>query len=274
MYLYQYENLKVEALSIGGIENCFVLPEHDIAIDVGRCPERIVNVPVIFLTHGHLDHSAGLPYYFSQRSLKGKPPGMVYVPVKTAGRLKKICKLWHKVENFKYDISIVPIKPKTEIFIKNKYFIRSLSSYHRIESLAYALIRKTTKLKKEYLKLPGNKIKELKEQNVDIFENKEICEAVFSGDTTIEFIKNTPEAKNAKVLFLECTYIDKKRTVERARKWGHIHLDEIIENQEIFQNEKIVFSHFSRRYTSSYIKSVLNKKLPVHLKNKVDMIFF
>ena len=93
----------------------------------------------------------------------------------------------------------------------------------------------------------------------------------FSGDSTIEFVLKNELVQKTKVLFLECTYIDNKRDVARAREWGHTHLDEIIENFDYFQNEKLVLVHFSKRYHKNKIKKVLRKRLPSKLQDKVDI---
>ncbi len=269
---YNYGSLKLRAIGIGGIESCYILPSYDIAFDFGRCPDPLVDTSQVFLTHGHLDHSSGLPYYFSQRSLKRLPPGTVYAPAAIVEPLSEILRIWHKIEDFTYEIQLKPLNPGDRVDIGKDLQVVALKANHRIPAHGYALVRKTTKLKPQYLHLSGDKIKKLKESKEDIFEIKEKSLFCFSGDTTIEFVLENELAREAEVLLLECTYIDEKRPVQRARDWGHIHLDEIAAHATCFKNERLLLTHFSKRYKSSYIQKIVQRKLPEDLMRRTELL--
>lgn len=270
MKSFAYKNIKVNGISVGGIESCYILPEYKIAFDMGRCPEELVQVPTVFLTHGHLDHSAGIAYYYSQRSLKGLPDGQVFMPKKIVRPMRKILKTWHKIEQFQYNIRVEGLKHHHETEIRKKVTVKSLPSWHRVHSQGYVLLEEKIKLKPEYLHLSGRKIQKMKEAGEDIFLKEKVPMFCYSGDTDIRFVKENPEVQKARVLFLECTYIDDKRPPERAHLWGHTHLYDIIAEPELFQNEKLVLVHFSRRYSAQQIEKTLKKKLPMELKNKTE----
>jgi len=258
---FRYKDIKVDAIGKGGIETCYILPNYNLAFDAGRGPDKLIDVPRLFLTHGHLDHSSGLPYYISQRSLKHLPTPDVYCPIEIVEPLTEILKLWQKIEGFEYEIKLRGMAPGDEAIIRRDTWVRALKSTHRVPCRGYALMRKSRKLKEQYLTVDGREIKRMKDRGDDIFEDKDQPVFAFSGDTTIEFLAENPEAREATVLFLECTYIDDKRPVARAREWGHTHLDEVIANAHLFQNEKIVLTHFSKRYPRKYIQQVLEKKI-------------
>ena len=103
---FKYKEILVHGLSTGGIETCLILPRYHIAIDSGRGPHELIEIPTLFLSHGHLDHSSAIAYYISQRSLRNLPAPDVYVPKKLQKPLKKIIALWSKIENFKYPVNI------------------------------------------------------------------------------------------------------------------------------------------------------------------------
>lgn len=261
MIEFRHKDIAVSALGRGGIETCYILPAFQLAFDTGRCPDALIDIPRIFLTHGHLDHSAGLPYYISQRSLRHLPPPEIYCPDEIVAPLSEILHLWQKIEGFEYPIALKGLIPGDEITVRKDLYVRALVSHHRVPCRGYALVRKSRKLKDEYLNISGREIKRMKDRGDAIFEDRDIPIFAFSGDTTIEFLQENQAAREATVLFIECTYIDDKRPVARAREWGHIHLDEIIANAHLFKNEKIVLTHFSKRYNRRFILQVLNKKI-------------
>ncbi|MES0491310.1 MAG: MBL fold metallo-hydrolase [Leptospirales bacterium] len=269
MRFFQHKDVTVRYVSAGGVESCYILPEQKIAFDMGRGPFELVDIPNVFLSHGHLDHAAGIAYYFSQRSLKGLDPGTVYVPKNVVRPLKNICRQWQKIEGFGYKINIIAHQPGKRISVGNGYSILALEAYHRISANGYILYKQTKKLKPEYKGLPGPAIKKLKDEGKEVvtLENRPLF--VYSGDTTVEFLTQHPDVKRARVLFMECTYIDEKRPVERARRWGHTHLDEILNLADELENEKIVLVHLSRRYDKEYIQKILSEKVPKRHQEKI-----
>jgi len=267
MKLFEYKNIRVMFKSAGGVESCYILPDFKIAFDVGRCPVDLVDIPEVFVSHGHLDHASGIAYYFSQRSLKNLGPGTMYVPAKIAPPLSQITKLWQEIEEFDYQSNIVGLELDARVPIARDLEVVPVEALHRVGAYGYAVVRTVTKLKTEFLNLSGQDIAR-RRKTENLFNVVKQPVFAYSGDSTIEIIKNNEVMRKATVLFMECTYIDDKRTVERARKWGHTHLDEILENAELFENEKVVLVHLSRRYSPNYVHSILQKKLSPKQREK------
>ncbi len=261
MKKFEYKELDLRLEGTGGIESCYLVKNFNIAFDFGRGPIDLIDIPVVFLSHGHLDHAAGIAYYFSQRSLKNLSPGTVYAPSRTVGPLRKICKQWQKIEGFGYRINIRPMKPGQKIEIMKNYYVEAFEANHRVAALGFVLMRRVKKLKEEYKNKKGSEIQSLRESGADIFNETEAPILAYSGDTTIEAVLKSEKARQARVLIMECTYIDKERPIERARKWGHTHLDEILTHREAFENERIILTHLSRRYPHSYVEKVLDEKI-------------
>jgi len=266
---FHYKGYDFTGISEGGIRTSVVLPQLDLMFDAGSLDHDKIHVGNLLITHGHLDHAAGIPHYVSQRSLKKLKPPNIILHESLVEPMDKILKLYSRIEDFPYIYNLIPAKDGEEIYLSKNRFIRPLKTYHRIPSFGYTVYELSKKLKKNYQNLQPDELVHLKADGMDISEEKRIPTISFSGDSMIEYVLNNKDVAISKILFLECTYIDETRDTERARKWGHIHLDEIIHYAKEFQNEKIVLFHFSKRYSYNYILSTVKKKIPDILKGRV-----
>lgn len=85
-----------------------------------------------------------------------------------------------------------------------------------------------------------------------------------TGDTMIDVFKAppTPDLLKVKLLITEATYIhcdkgkkDYESVIEKARKYGHIHLQELIDNQQLFEGvDNILLVHFSTKYSVEHVQ--------------------
>ncbi|NJK89963.1 MAG: hypothetical protein HC923_11620 [Myxococcales bacterium] len=53
----------------------------------------------MLLTHAHIDHAAGLPYYVSLRALYRLPPPKIYVPASAEAPLRDLLSIWTRLES-------------------------------------------------------------------------------------------------------------------------------------------------------------------------------
>ena len=54
-------------------ETCIILPQFNVVLDTGRCPQRSCFQSTVLITHAHLDHLGGLPHYIATRYSAGGP---------------------------------------------------------------------------------------------------------------------------------------------------------------------------------------------------------
>ena len=245
------------------------VPQFKLSFDVGHGDPKLTEFSKILLTHGHMDHSSGLPYYISQRALRHLSPPQIFCPPEFVAPFKDIMDAWAKIEGFKAKYELIGVVPTEQYELQGKFFFQAVPSVHRVPSNGYVIQEKTVKLKDEFKSLPGPEIARLKKERDDLFYESRIPTIAFSGDTQIEFVLENEIIRDSKILFLECTYISPDAPVERARKWGHIHLDEIVANAEAFQNtERLFLIHFSPRHRNDEIRSTLKNRLPGWLFDK------
>ncbi|MDX1958677.1 MAG: MBL fold metallo-hydrolase [Leptospiraceae bacterium] len=266
MYVsFTHKNNKFIGISEGGIRTSIICPNMNLMFDVGALPVDFAHIENLFLTHAHLDHSAGIPYYVSQRSLRSLKPPNIYVPEENYENFLQILSIYQKMEGFDYKYNLIPAKRGVTYSISNSISMMPLETFHRVPSQGYTIYEKSMKLKDEYRSLVGTKLADMKKEGVILTEEKLAPLVSFSGDTKIEYVLSHPDVANSKILFLESTYLCEERDVSRAREWGHLHLDEIAANAHEFKNEKLVLIHFSKRYSLKRILELVKKKLPSDL---------
>jgi len=70
----------------------------------------------------------------------------------------------------------------------------------------------------------------------------------YLGDSSPEGLDSCPAMYEARVLITEVTFVAPSHRKDKIHKYGHIHLDDIVERRERFKNDLIIASHFSTRY--------------------------
>ncbi|EJO70016.1 MBL fold metallo-hydrolase [Leptospira kirschneri] len=259
---FQHKQYQFEGISEGGIRTSLYLPSLSLMFDIGAQNPNRIHLDNLLLTHSHLDHSSGLPYYISQRSLRKLKPPRIFVPAPLEKPMRKILDLYSEIENFTYAYELSAVSPGDKIDLDSNHFFSPHQTFHRVPSQGYTLYQKRKKLKKEFQSISQNELNQALKEKIEVSELSEIPVISFSGDTKIEYVLEHEDVANSSILFIECTYIDDERNVAQAREWGHTHLDEILDNLSSFKNEKIVLIHFSKRYSVSYIREVLDKRIP------------
>jgi hypothetical protein len=73
----------------------------------------------------------------------------------------------------------------------------------------------------------------------------------------------------AMILITEMTFVARSHRRDKIHKYGHIHLDDILERRDRFHNEVIVATHYSTRYTDERIQRIINKRLPDMLDGRL-----
>jgi ribonuclease Z len=252
------------------METCIQVPSYKLCFDIGRCPPSAARRRRVLFTHGHVDHMGGVAHHASLRELWGMSPPEYWVPDHYGDAFDALLDAWRRLSHGPLPAEVRRVTPGEEVELGGGRRVRTFRSVHRVHTLGYALFAARSKLKPELVGLPGPEIAARRAAGEAVTTTREECEVVFCGDTTIDVVDREPLVRTARVLVLECTFVD--GDVSRARRTGHVHLDQIVERAELFENEAILLTHFSVRYHPRAIQRMLDRKLPAHLRERVTAL--
>ncbi|KAK2657332.1 hypothetical protein Ddye_010384 [Dipteronia dyeriana] len=258
------EGYRVEGLSIAGHETCIIFKSLNLAFDIGRCPDRAISQDFLFISHAHMDHIGGLPMYVATRGLYRMNPPTIIVPTSIKEDVEKLFEVHRKMDQSELKHNLVGLDVGEEFCMSRDYKVKAFRTYHVIQSQGYVVYSEKRKLKQEYLGLPANDIKNLKSSGTEITYNVTTPEIAFTGDTMSDFIIDEAniDVLRAKILVMESTFVDNSVTVEHARDYGHIHLSEIVNYADKFENKAILLIHFSARYKKEEIEGAVSALHP------------
>ncbi|XWS75824.1 hypothetical protein CRYUN_Cryun01aG0125300 [Craigia yunnanensis] len=257
----EVEGYFIEGLSIGGHENCVIVPELKSAFDFGRCPSRAIQQNFVFITHAHLDHICGLPMYVASRRLYNLKPPIVFVPPCIKEDVEKLLDIHRTMGQVELNLDLVALDVGETYELRNDIVVRPFRTHHVIPSQGYVIYSIRKKLKKQYIHLKGKQIEKLKKSGVEITDIVLSPEVAFTGDTTSEYMLDprNADALRAKILITEATFLDEGYSIDHARQHGHTHLLEIIEHAQWFRNKSVLLTHFSSRYSVEDIRQAVSK---------------
>ncbi|HEY0468971.1 MAG TPA: MBL fold metallo-hydrolase [Polyangiaceae bacterium] len=263
--------MKLEGLSVAGVETCIEVPSLRLVLDMGRCTRSSVQQPLVLLSHGHLDHMGAVAQHAARRSMMQMGESTYVAPAAIARDLEELFNAAGRLDGQVIPRRVVPLAPGGEFRIAKQRWIRPFETFHRVTSQGYTVWERRHRLRAEFRGLPGEQLAELRRKGVSIDETRDVALLSFTGDTRIEVLERTPELQHTETLIMETTFLDDRVSVEGARSTGHIHLDEVLERAELLPRSEMVMSHFSARYTDEDVRRIVRSRLPDQLQGIVKL---
>ncbi len=253
---------------MAGRETWFHLPTLHLAFDLGRAPTELVAVPNIFLSHPHLDHGAGLAYWCSQRRLLRLPEGVLRTHPAGVPAWTQILELHQRLEGVRYDVRVEAMEPGARAFLRRDLEVEAFEADHRVPTLAFVASEIRNRLRPELAGRSSEEIRDAVARGEAVAGKVRVPLVAYSGDTGSGIFSNAPRSFfTAKVLLLECSFVE-ERDRERSKEWKHLHLDEIAERADLFENEVVVLTHLTLRTSPGDIRSAIARRLPQRLAER------
>ena len=246
--------------SVAGEETVVQIPELNVCFDIGRAPYFSLTSDIVCITHSHMDHLAGLPYYLSQRFFQGMQGGTIFLPREIERQVDALLRSWRDVERQRTPYKLIPMSGGQMYEVRRDFGIRAYQTHHGGPSIGYGLISIREKLKPELVGLSGPELVEMKKRGQEIQYRVEVPLVVFLGDTTAGAVFDEPDVQNAEILITECTFYDADHRA-KAKAGRHLHVEQFAEIVPKLKNKYIVLMHVSRRTAVRRAKYLLRKKI-------------
>ncbi len=262
---------RIQGISIAGEQSFVQVPELDVCFDIGVAPRTALSSNYVALTHGHMDHSAGLAYYYSQRHFQGMGTGTVVCHPSLERPIRGVMDAWVSLEAQRTPYEVSPLEPEGELEIKNNIYLRAFETVHTVPSLGYVVVEKRSKLKPEYAGLTQEELVKLKSEGREITQLLNIPLVCYTGDTMWGKHFEREDVLNAQILITECTFLEEGHR-SRANVGKHLHLDHIIDLLEASTSEAVILTHLSRRTHIGHARKTLERHVPARHRDRVFIL--
>jgi ribonuclease Z len=260
----------IRGVSVGGVYTSLAVPELGLVLDAGIAPRSAGGIDTILLSHGHADHVGALPALLGIRGLHGKSrPPRVVMPAEIVDDLQAALAALTKLQRWPLDIEAIGMLPGDQIELRGDLSVRAVRTFHPVPALAYVIVRRVSKLRAEFHGLTGPEIAARRRAGETMTDHEERLELAYATDTLVSVLDHAPDLLRARVLIMECTFLDSRKTLEAARAGCHIHLDEVIERADRFANEHIVLMHLSQLYRPDEVAGILDARVPPALRRRI-----
>jgi ribonuclease Z len=259
---HTHRNLTIEGYSRAAVQSYWRIPELRMGFDLGAQPWDFMGTANWAITHTHLDHIAALPVYLARRRMMKMEPPTVYLPEHSQAPVESMIRAFQRMDRGRLPCNWVLVNPGDEIELSRELVMTVHETTHTVPSVGYLIWDRRMKLKAEFLGLSGSQIRDLRISGTEISSEVRLPLLAYTGDTSPPGLEKNPDMLRAQVLITEMTFVAPKHRKEKIHKHGHMHLDDFVERQTLFQNELIIAAHFSVRYNAAQVNKAVEKKLP------------
>ena len=266
-----HDNLTIEGYSRAAVQTYWRIPELKLGFDLGGQPWDFMGTPTWIVSHTHLDHIAALPVYISRRRMMKMDPPRIYLPEDAIGPAQQILRQFGRLDRSRMPCELIGIRAGDELVLSRELVVTVGAATHTVPAFCFVVWQRRRKLKLEFQNLSGDKIRDLRLNGTEVAEEHRYPLVGYLGDSSPEGLDRNPDLLRAKILITELTFLAPDHRKEKIHKHGHMHLDDLVERVDQFQNEKIIAAHFSTRYHPRQIEQWVVERLPDRIGGRLEL---
>jgi ribonuclease Z len=266
-----FKGLTIEGYSRAAVQSYWRVQELKIGFELGGSPWSFTGTQTMFVTHSHLDHLASIPVYVARRRMMKMEPPKIYLPAEAVENVQRLLQIWQRLDRGRMLVELVGVRPGDEIELSREHVVTAFATKHTVPSLGYVVWDRRKKLKPEYQGRTGDEIRELRLSGAEVTQEVRVPILCYVGDSAPAGLDNYPPIYEAQVLITEMTFFRPEHRKEKIHKFGHTHLDDILDRADRFHNELIILSHFSTRYHERQIRTAVERRFPQSLIERVHL---
>lgn len=216
----------------------------------------------VLLTHGHIDHIAGLPVLLWARAAgmgDNEKPLEIYYPRDDQYVADMMQFLERTRAKVPFDLQFIPLDANASISLTesgtHSRRIQTFATQHmpgRL-TLGYKILETRSRLKVEYSKLSQNELRDLSISGATLSGNYEAIIAAFGGDG---LALNPDDVRDAELLVHEATILD----AQDRKHQLHATVGEAMNVAHAANVKTLLLQHFSGRYRTSEIKKCVHEE--------------
>jgi ribonuclease Z len=266
-----HRGLTIEGYSRAAVQSYWRIPELKLGFDMGGSPWSFMGTNTFFISHGHLDHMAALPVFVARRRMMKMEPPTIYVPARIHDQVWKMLNAWRQLDRGRMICNLVPVADGDEFELSRERVVTVFDTVHTVPSVGYLVWDRRRKLKEDLVGAGEDEIRKRRLGGEDVTREVRMPLVCYCGDTAPAGLDNYDPVFQSRVLITEMTFFRPDHRKDKIHKFGHTHLDDIIERAERFENELIILAHFSTRYQEGQIRREVKKRLPESLRDRVEL---
>ena len=263
-------DLTVVGGSRAGEGTLVLLPQLRLALDPGRPHRALPPMSTVVISHGHLDHVGALGYWASQRFLQSMGPATLLGSNALVDDLEMLLALHARLEGGRpYDVEVVTIGPDTVHALRRDIELRFFPTDHWVPTLGTEVWWIKTHLRPDLVGLDGDEIARLRDAGEEVAESVPVKLLAYCADSGPGLLADRPQTLDAEVVLLECSFF-RPTDRDRAARYGHLHVDDLLAAAETFGCRHLVLLHASRRHRLAEVEERIELDIRPRLRCPVD----